>query len=99
MTKKVIIIGGGLSGIIAAANLKYKNPTYDIILIEKNNVLGGRLYQNNVDDNIFNNGPSWLWFKDLIDSILNEIGFNVEVLESIDLEPQHKIIYDKTLFF
>lgn len=99
MTKKVIIIGGGLSGIIAAANLKYKNPNYDIILIEKNNVLGGRLYQNNVHDNIFNNGPSWLWFKDLIDSILNEIGFNVEVLKSIDLEPQYKIIYDKTLFF
>ena len=99
MTKKVIVIGGGLSGIIAAANLKHKNPNYDISLIEKNDVLGGRLYQNNVDNNIFNNGPSWLWFKDLIDNIFKEIGFDKEILKTIDLETQYKIIYDKNFFF
>lgn len=99
MTKKVIVIGGGLSGIIAAANLKYKKPTYEIILLEKNDVLGGRLYQSYLDNNIINNGPSWLWFKDLIENTLNEIGFDINNLETIDLDPQYKIVYDKDSFF
>ena len=99
MTKKVIVIGGGLSGIIAAANLKYKKPEYEIILLEKNDVLGGRLYQSYLNNNIINNGPSWLWFKDLIENTLNEIGFDINSLKTIDLEPQYKIVYDKDSFF
>jgi phytoene desaturase len=99
MTKKIVIIGGGISGIIAAANLKYKKPEYEIILLEKNNVLGGRLYQSFLNNNVINNGPSWLWFKDLIENTLNEIGFDARILETIDLDPQYKIIYNKNSFF
>ena len=93
MNKTIIIIGGGLSGIIACANIKHKNPTYNVILIEKNNVLGGRLYQSKFKNNIINNGPSWLWFEDLIQNIFNEIGFNKNLLKTINIDPQYKIIY------
>ena len=43
--KNIVIVGGGISGMIASINLKKKAPQYNIILIEKEKQLGGRLYQ------------------------------------------------------
>lgn len=39
--KTVLIIGGGISGLVASINLK--NKGFKVILVEKNNNLGGRL--------------------------------------------------------
>ena len=33
--KNIVIVGGGISGMIASINLKKKAPQYNIILIEK----------------------------------------------------------------
>ena len=43
--KNIVIVGGGISGMIASINLKKKAPHYNVILIEKETQLGGRLYQ------------------------------------------------------
>ena len=47
MTKKIAIIGGGISGLTAAYLL---NPHYDIWLFEKDNRLGGNAYTYNTSD-------------------------------------------------
>ena len=41
---KVHIIGGGISGIYTMYNLKKKYPTLKVLLLEKDNRFGGRIY-------------------------------------------------------
>ena len=38
----IIIIGGGIAGLYAAYKIKKMSPNKNIILLEKENVLGGR---------------------------------------------------------
>ena len=99
----IVVIGGGVSGLVAAINLKNKLPDKEIILIEKNSVLGGRLYS---EDIIINNdkykidyGPSWCWMPKIIKKVLKELDINIKNLKFERLDPQYKIIYyDKKEF-
>jgi protoporphyrinogen oxidase len=43
MLYDIIIIGGGVSGLYTAYNLLTKNPLLKIMILEKNNYLGGRI--------------------------------------------------------
>ena len=40
---KVLIIGGGPAGMMAAISCKQNNPSYDVVILEKNNTLGRKL--------------------------------------------------------
>lgn len=40
---KVVIIGGGPAGMMAAISCKLHNPSYDVVILEKNNTLGRKL--------------------------------------------------------
>jgi len=40
---KVVIIGGGPAGMMAAIACKQNNPSYDVVILEKNNTLGRKL--------------------------------------------------------
>ena len=40
---KVVIIGGGPAGMMAAISCKENNPSYDVVILEKNNTLGRKL--------------------------------------------------------
>ena len=35
MSKKIVIIGGGISGLVAACNIKNKHPDYEVILLRE----------------------------------------------------------------
>jgi predicted Rossmann fold flavoprotein len=88
--KKVTIIGGGASGIIAAISCKKHNPNYDVVLLEKNFKLGrkilatgnGRCNITNKNIDIKNYHTSSK-SKDLIKNIFNEFGYD-NFLELID---------------
>jgi len=73
----VVIIGGGISGLIAACNIKKNKPHYKVIIVEKNNVIGGRLFQEKINGFTVNNGPSWLWLNDIIQDIFQKIGIDL----------------------
>ena len=92
---KIYIIGSGVSGLIAASNLA-KND-HDVTLIEKNDVVGGRLFEFNIKGYRFNNGPSWYWMKDVFEQVFGEIGIkNMYKLRKLD--PQYEIVFsDKTI--
>ena len=93
--KTVLVIGGGISGLVASINLR--NKGYNVILVEKNSNLGGRLYQSREKDYIINNGPSWYWFPSLIQSIYKKLGIK-DVYELERLDPQYKIIFETDVF-
>ena len=40
---KVVIIGGGPAGMMAAISCRKHNPSYDVVILEKNNTLGRKL--------------------------------------------------------
>ena len=40
---KVVIIGGGPAGMMAAISCKEHSPSYDVVILEKNNTLGRKL--------------------------------------------------------
>ena len=40
---KIIIIGGGPAGMMAAISCKQNNPSHDVVILEKNNTLGRKL--------------------------------------------------------
>lgn len=54
-----IIIGGGISGIHAANKLKHQN----ILLLEKNNRLGGRIFSKKIGNNWIEFGAKWIHGK------------------------------------
>jgi oxygen-dependent protoporphyrinogen oxidase len=49
MQKKVCIIGGGISGLSQAYFIKQLNPDLKIMILEKENYLGGCMQSQNID--------------------------------------------------
>jgi phytoene dehydrogenase-like protein len=69
----VIIIGGGLAGLTAAALLARSGKT--VTLFEHSSrEIGGRARTTEIDGFYFNQGPHALYLTDATDSILKEIG-------------------------
>jgi len=81
--KKVVIIGGGASGMMAAISCKKHNPNYEVIILEKNFKLGRKvLATGNGRCNILNNNLDPKRFHTnskinsdyFIESIFNQFG-------------------------
>ncbi|KKI89540.1 FAD-dependent pyridine nucleotide-disulfide oxidoreductase [Bacillus sp. SA1-12] len=77
MTQKwdVIIIGGGLAGFTAANYLAKKDLS--VLLLEKDNTVGGRAKTNRIKGKYFNLGPHALYNKGKAMSILEELDINL----------------------
>ena len=83
MTKSVTIVGAGLGGLSTALRLSYKG--YQVTIIEKQALPGGRLHVLKKDGFTFDVGPSFFSmsyeFKELFDSIGEPIPFDLLVCE------------------
>lgn len=66
--KKVIVIGAGFSGLAAATGLADKG--YDVTILEKNSMAGGRARVFEAEGFTFDMGPSWYWMPDILITIL-----------------------------
>ncbi|CAI5759618.1 unnamed protein product [Candida verbasci] len=76
--KKVIIIGGGISGIKSAIDL-YNGGIEDTLILESRSSLGGRLYTITSNGNYYDFGASWFH-----DSLTNPLFTKALKLENID---------------
>jgi oxygen-dependent protoporphyrinogen oxidase len=80
---KIIIIGGGIAGLAAAVHLKAgakaHGKTVDVLLLEKNDRIGGKILTEKHDGFLVEGGP---------DSFLPEKVWSVNLARHLGLEPE-----------
>jgi len=92
---RVIIIGGGISGLTAAHSLQHDFPDIDFLLVESSRRLGGTLGSETVDGFVFERGANG--FLDNVPHTLElarELGLD-DKLRSAAPEAKSRFIYKK----
>jgi monoamine oxidase len=76
MKKKIIILGGGLSGIYLGYRLK--KGGFSIEILEANDRIGGRMYTKNTENTKVELGAAWLWKYNMeLLKVCNELGVSL----------------------
>ncbi len=90
--KKAIIIGSGFSGLSTATFLaKYG---WDVTVIEKHNIAGGRARQFTDEGFVFDMGPSWYWMPDVFERYFQCFGKKRSDYYSLKrLDPSYKVFW------
>lgn len=69
---RIVIIGGGIGGLATAVRLQ--SAGHRVLLLEKNETLGGRCNQLQVDGFTFDTGPTLLLMKDVVEELFQSAG-------------------------
>lgn len=94
MGKKIIVIGSGFAGLSAATCLA--DQGYEVTILEKNTVAGGRARKFEVDGFTFDMGPSWYWMPDVFDQYFAKFGKKVsDYYDLVRLDPSYAVIFGK----
>ena len=92
--KKIVLIGSGFSSLAASCYLAKEG--FEVVVVEKNNTLGGRARQLKKDGFTFDMGPSFYWMPDVFESFFNDFGTTVS--EHYHLEkrnPAYQVYFGK----
>lgn len=91
-SKKVIVIGAGFSGLSAAATLASKG--FEVTVLEKNSMAGGRARKFEADGFTFDMGPSWYWMPDIFEDYFASFGKKVSDYYQLNrISPSYKIYF------
>jgi phytoene desaturase len=92
MSKKIIVIGAGFSGLTAASYLS--KAGHEVTVLEKNNQPGGRAREWKKDGYTFDMGPSWYWMPEVFEQFYQDFGFEVKDLYDLKrLDPGYRVFY------
>lgn len=92
MSKKAIVIGAGFAGISAATTLKTLG--FEVKVIEKNEMAGGRARVWKQDGFTFDLGPSWYWMPDVFERYFERFGAKVSDYYQLErLNPSYNVIF------
>ena len=95
MSKKVVVIGSGFSGLSAACFLAKQG--YEVTVLEKNDSIGGRARKFSAEGFTFDMGPSWYWMPEVFENFFNAFGKKVsDYYELIRLDPSYKIYFSES---
>ena len=75
MAKKIVVIGSGFAGLSAACHLAADG--FEVTVLEKNSVPGGRARQFAAEGFTFDMGPSWYWMPDVFEQFFACFGKKV----------------------
>lgn len=90
MAKKVIVIGSGFAGLSAACHLAADG--FDVTVLEKNSVPGGRARQFEASGFTFDMGPSWYWMPDVFEQFFARFGKKVADYYTLQrLDPSYSV--------
>lgn len=76
MGQKVVVIGGGMGGLAAAARLAARG--IDVTVVEKEAQVGGKARRVEVDGHAVDAGPTVFTMRDVFDSLFRECGARLE---------------------
>ena len=94
MKEKVIVIGSGFAGLSAACHLAKKG--YDVSILEKNSVAGGRARYFEADGFFFDMGPSWYWMPDVFEQFFAHFGKKPsDYYDLVRLDPSYRVYFEK----
>lgn len=89
--KKVIVIGAGFSGLAAATGLADKG--YEVTILEKNSMAGGRARVFETQGFTFDMGPSWYWMPDIFDNYFAKFNKKTsDYYNLVRLDPSYAVI-------
>lgn len=91
--KKVVIIGSGFAGLSAASFMA--KAGWDVTVLEKHAMPGGRARQLKADGFTFDMGPSWYWMPDVFERYFNQFGRTVADLYQLKrLDPSYRVYWN-----
>ena len=76
INKKAIVIGAGFAGLSSATYLAKEG--WDVTVIEKNEMPGGRARKFEANGFVFDMGPSWYWMPDVFEKYFSKFGKKVQ---------------------
>lgn len=90
--KKVVIIGSGFSGLSAACFMA--KAGWQVSVIEKHAIPGGRARKLEAEGFTFDMGPSWYWMPDVFERFFNRFGHTVSEYYSLTrLNPSYRVYW------
>ncbi len=88
--KKIIIVGAGPGGLTAGMILAHRG--FDVVICEKEGVVGGRNAPLKINGFTFDTGPTFLMLKFILDEMFQETGENSEdYLNFVRLDPMYRL--------
>ena len=89
---KVIVIGSGFAGLTAAITLA--DEGYDVTILEKNDTVGGRARQVEIENFTFDMGPSWYWMPDVFETFFRRFGHAASDYYNLKrLDPSYRVFF------
>lgn len=86
------MIGSGFAGLAAATTLAADG--YEVKILEKNKVPGGRARQFAAEGFTFDMGPSWYWMPDVFEDYFLRFGKRVsDYYDLVRLDPSYQIFF------
>jgi phytoene desaturase len=93
LSKKIIIIGAGFAGLSAASFLA--KAGYQVTVLEKHPIPGGRARKMEVDGFTFDMGPSWYWMPDVFERFFAQFGKKVADYYHLNrLDPSYRVYWE-----
>jgi len=92
LSRKVIIIGSGFAGLSAASFMA--KAGWEVVVVEKHNIPGGRARQLKAAGFTFDMGPSWYWMPDVFDRYFQQFGKTVSDYYQLQrLDPSYRVYW------
>ncbi|QDK82902.1 phytoene desaturase [Spirosoma sp. KCTC 42546] len=92
MPQRVLVIGAGFAGLAAATSLADKG--YDVTILEKNSMPGGRARVFQAEGFTFDMGPSWYWMPDVFETYFARFGKKPsDYYNLVRLDPSYKVVF------
>jgi phytoene desaturase len=93
--KKAVVIGSGFAGMSAACFMA--KAGWEVTVLEKNEMPGGRARQLKEAGFTFDMGPSWYWMPDVFEHFFNAFGKKVADYYHLQrLDPSYRIYWPET---
>eukprot|EP01043_Picozoa_sp_COSAG02_P063059 COSAG02_NODE_8845_length_2422_cov_30.393098_2_plen_151_part_01 len=90
--KKAVVIGAGFAGLASACSLAQKG--WSVVVLEKNDQLGGRCRTWEKDGFVFDMGPSWYWMPEVFEEFFAKFGKKVsDYYKLTKLDPPYKVFF------